>query len=59
MLSIFTKREIIHKISYNYRKYEKLIQEKVTDEYCKDVIVNLTSIIEEAYVYTDFLKAPD
>ena len=38
--------------------YEKLIQEKVTDEYCKDVIGNLTSIIEEAYVYSDFLKAP-
>ena len=38
--------------------YEKLTQEKVTDEYCKDVISNMTSIIEEGYVYLDFLKAP-
>ena len=38
--------------------YEMLIQEKVTDEYCKDVISNMTSIIEEGYVYLDFLKAP-
>ena len=38
--------------------YERLIQEKVSDEYCKDVISNMTSIIEEGYVYLDFLKAP-
>ena len=38
--------------------YEKLINEKVSEEYCNDVIKNLVSIIDEAYVYSDFIKSP-
>ena len=38
--------------------YEELINEKVSEEYCNDVIKNLISIIDEAYVYSDFIKSP-
>ena len=38
--------------------YEKLINENVTEQYCKDVIGNMTSIIKDGYVYQDFLKSP-
>ena len=38
--------------------YEKLISETVTEEYCNNVISNLTAILNEAYIYTDFLKGP-
>ena len=38
--------------------YEDLINEKVSEEYCTSVIKNIIGIIEEGYVYSDFLKAP-
>ena len=38
--------------------YEELIQEKVSEEYCKDVIDNIIGILKEGYVYLDFLQAP-
>ena len=38
--------------------YERLISENVTEEYCNNVISNLTAILNETYVYTDFLKGP-
>ena len=38
--------------------YETLIHENVTEEYCKEVISNIKSLLEEVYIYTDFLKAP-
>ena len=43
---------------YGEDPYEKLINEKVTEQYCKDVIGNMTSIINNGYVYSDFLKSP-
>ena len=38
--------------------YELLINEKVSEEYCNYVIGNMTALINEGYVYSDFLKAP-
>ena len=38
--------------------YERLISENVTEEYCNNVISNLTAILNETYVYTDFSKGP-
>ena len=38
--------------------YEDLIKEKVSEEYCNNVIGNITGILREGYVYLDFLKAP-
>ena len=38
--------------------YEELINEKVSEEYCYQVINNMTSILNQSYVYLDFLKAP-
>jgi hypothetical protein len=38
--------------------YERLITENVTEEYCDNIISNLTSALNDAYVYTDFLKGP-
>ena len=38
--------------------YLELINEKVSEEYCTNVINNMTSILNEGYVYLDFLKAP-
>ena len=38
--------------------YEEIINKKVSQEYCNYVINNLTSILDEAYVYSDFFKAP-
>ena len=38
--------------------YEEMINKKVSQEYCNYVINNLTSILDEAYVYSDFVKAP-
>ena len=38
--------------------YEELINEKVSEEYCNQVINNMTSILNEGYVYLDFLKSP-
>ena len=42
----------------NEDRYQELINEKVTDEYCKDIISNAIGIIKEAYVFKDFLKKP-
>jgi len=41
-----------------YDDYEELINEKVSEEYCNDVISNLTTVIDELYIYSDFIKAP-
>ena len=38
--------------------YERLIAETVTEEYCNIVISNLTTALDEIYVYTDYLKGP-
>ena len=38
--------------------YNQLISEKVSEEYCNQVINNMTTILNEGYVYLDFLKAP-
>ena len=38
--------------------YEKIISEEVSEEYCNNVIGNLTALINEGYVFLDFLKAP-
>ena len=38
--------------------YEKLINEKVSEDYCTEVITNFTSIIDKTYIYSDFIKAP-
>ena len=39
-------------------RYATLIHENVTEEYCKEVISNIKSLLEETYIYTDFLKSP-
>ena len=38
--------------------YVELISEKVSEEYCNQVINNMTAILNEGYVYLDFLKSP-
>lgn len=38
--------------------YEKLINEKVSEDYCNEVITNLVTIFDELYIYSDFIKAP-
>ena len=38
--------------------YEDLINEKVSEEFCNQVITNLTTVLNETYVYLDFIKAP-
>lgn len=42
----------------NEARYQELITEKVSDEFCREVITNAIGIIEEFYVFKDFLKAP-
>ena len=42
----------------DYDEYEELINEKVSEEYCNDVITNLSTVIDELYIYSDFIKAP-
>ena len=39
-------------------EFDQLLNEKVSEEYCSDVISNLTSLLNEGYVFLDFLKAP-
>ena len=39
-------------------EYDELIKETVTEEYCNNVISNITKLIEEGYIFSDFLKAP-
>jgi hypothetical protein len=38
--------------------YEQLVKEKADDQYCKDIIGNLTSILEQGYIFLEFLKSP-
>ena len=38
--------------------YDLLINENATEEYCTNVINNITSLINDGYVYYDFLRAP-
>ena len=38
--------------------YEKLINETVSEEYCNAVISNITKLIKELYIYSDFYKSP-
>jgi hypothetical protein len=38
--------------------FETIISEQVSEEYCNNVIGNMTALIKEGYVYLDFLKAP-
>ena len=38
--------------------YEDLLNEKVSEEFCQQVIGNLTTIIDSIYIYSDFLKVP-
>ena len=42
----------------NNEYYEQLITETVTEEYCNNIISNITKLLEEGYVFTDFFKAP-
>ena len=41
-------------------EYEELISETVTEQYCNEVISNITALLNEGYIYiyTDFVKAP-
>ena len=39
-------------------EYDELIKETVTEKYCNNVISNITKLIEEGYIFSDFLKAP-
>ena len=39
-------------------KYEELLNETVSEEYCNSVITNLTALLNDGYVFLDFLKAP-
>ena len=38
--------------------YKELISEKVTEEYCNEVISNIIGIINDAYIYLDYYKVP-
>ena len=38
--------------------YDEIINEEVSEEYCNWVIGNITSLLNEGYIYLDFLKAP-
>ena len=38
--------------------YEILINEKITEEYCNEVISNITGIINDAYIYLDYYRVP-
>ena len=39
-------------------KYDELLNETVSEEYCNSVITNLTALLNDGYVFLDFLKAP-
>ena len=38
--------------------YEEIINEKVSEQYCNNVIGNMTALINDSYIFLDFLKAP-
>ena len=56
ILSLFLFYSIIG--HNNEELYNQLISEMVTEDYCQSVISNLTSLIDQGYIYSDFLKAP-
>ena len=56
-MKIFLLSLLISFISGN-NDYEEIISEKVSEEYCNYVIGNMTELINEGYVYLDYLKAP-
>ena len=35
-----------------------LFNQSVSEEYCNNVIGNMTALLEEGYIYLDFVKAP-
>ena len=39
-------------------RYEQLLNETVSEEYCSNVISNITKLLEEGYIYLDFYKSP-
>ena len=39
-------------------KYEQILNETVSEEYCSNVISNITKLLEEGYIYLDFYKSP-
>ena len=49
---------IIPFLSQNDDRYEQLLNETVSEEYCSDVISNITKLLEEGYIYLDFFKSP-
>ena len=38
--------------------YEEIVNEKVSEEYCNNVIGNMTALINDSYIFLDYLKAP-
>ena len=38
-------------------KYEQILNETVSEEYCSNVISNITKLLEEGYIYLDFYKS--
>ena len=38
--------------------YEQILNETVSEEYCSNVISNITKLLEEGYIYLDFYKSP-
>ena len=49
---------IILGIIAGQRPSKDLFNQTVSEEYCANVIGNMTALIKEGYVYLDFLKAP-
>ena len=43
---------------FGNEKFDELLSEKVSEEYCNEVISNLTALLNDGYVFLDFLKAP-
>ena len=38
--------------------YEQILNETVSEEYCSNVISNITKLLEEGYIFLDFYKSP-
>ena len=38
--------------------YEELINIEASEEYCTEVISNITKLLEEGYIFLDFYKSP-
>ena len=39
-------------------RYEQILNETVSEEYCSNVISNITKLLEEGYIFLDFYKSP-